>query len=175
MTAPIQNHSQVSQTQPSGPVQSRAPGGVGSAPTTMQGQPPAEKGYFDRLANAIKDFIVWLFSMIFSCCKKAETPPAEAQQQQTQGPDLKAQHQETLNRLKNTLRSEEFLRCFNSYYPSDAEKAPIYLRLGQAVPTTGWFAESPETIIQRGRGMVEREPSLIIPHLIQKLETLTRG
>ncbi len=170
MTAPVQPKSQVTQAQATSPVQGKAPGGVGSAPTTLQGRPQAEEGYFARFAIAIRNFIVMIFSMIFSCCRKSEPTSAEKTEPQ---PDLRAQHQDTLNRLKNTLLGDELLQCFYSN-TSEAEREPIFLRLGQSVPERSWFAENRAQTIQKGKAMVEREPALIIHYLIQKFETLAK-
>lgn len=164
MVTPVQQQPPLSASQPPGSIPSRAPAGVGSAPTTLQGKPPAEIAYVERLVMAIKDFITWLFSKIFFWFKKEDAPAPQPSAE----PDLRPQRHEILQRLENTYRSDQLLVLFQQHF-SDEEKNCIYGCLGRSAPS---FWDNPASVIERGKGMVEKEPSLILPHLIQKMKSL---
>lgn len=143
------------------PAHGPAPAGVAAAPTTLQsaGAPPAEKGYIERAILAIKDFFVSLFEKIFFCFKKEETRPAPETV-------INPQDQERQRQILRfpQLHDHQIIAEFNKLFKDEGTRKFVFEAIGRSAPGFQRPWQSYATI---GQNMVNQNPKLLLPYLIQ--------
>lgn len=174
------------------------PGGVGSTPTTLQSarpkEPaPEEKGYVERAVHALRDWIVWLFNIMFGCFKKevppeppklpepaptpapppklpeptpppAPPPPPKAQEPPPQPEPAPAPKFETMGAAALWV-------SFNQIFSNDESKDFIYVQIGKTYKARNWTWSH----AQLGKWMVEQNPQLLIPFLQDVVDRMQRA
>lgn len=177
MAAPVGNR-QLPATSPASQevVGAASPQGVGSAPTTLQSaeeqnsEPPPQKGYVERFVLFIRDWVVWLFSKIFFCCNKSESPAQQGPQNDQTAPG-QAPIPDPEFHVSDAVRSDiELLNAFHRLRRGDGDEnvaqTRIYQLIGREERARRWLPtlKSNKTL---GREAVQRDPQVLRAHLIR--------